>query len=524
MYEYYLQGKARIVPNVATDPWADYMANDLQQSRVRSRIVAPIVQGLGTETQQVWGLLMVHAYSHRRQWQASEANLLQRLGNQLAIAIDQASLFQQLQQQLAERQQAEAAVRASEELFRRAFDDAPIGISLVSPEGQFLRVNRYYCDLLEFSPGELLQMNFSEITHPEDLGADLDGFEQMRRGDLQTWQMEKRYITKSGTVVPVILNASLVRDLEGEPLYCIGHIQDIRARLEVDRIKDEFVSIVSHELRTPITSIAGSLMLLGADVYKNRPEKARNMLDIAIKNSNRLVRLVDDILSFERFESGQVELTKEPCLVQDLMLQAKDSVHSLADCAAVRLSVEPLEATLHAAPDAMVQTLTNLLSNAIKYSNPGQTVWLAAREWKGERGSQGAEERGQVSGIRYQVSGAGYQVSGTPTHPPYPSESHLRVYHPPIHLSTHLPTHLPTPSILFSVKDQGRGIPPEKLERIFEQFQQVDVSDARQKGGTGLGLAICKRIVQQHGGAIWVESQLGRGSTFYFTVPMGEES
>jgi signal transduction histidine kinase len=120
-------------------------------------------------------------------------------------------------------------------------------------------------------------------------------------------------------------------------------------------------------------------MLLGSGVYNTRPEKAKAMLDIAIKNSNRLVRLVDDILSFERLESGKVQLTKEPCQIEDLMLQAEDSVQSLADKAAVILIVNPLQATLQAAPDGIVQVLTNLLSNAIKFSNPGGRRWCWRR-------------------------------------------------------------------------------------------------------------------------------------------------
>ena len=359
------------------------------------------------------------------------------------------------------RKRLEQQVRDNEELFRRAFDDAPIGVALVSPTGQFLRVNRYYSDLLEYSLDELLQMSFQDLIHPDDLAADLVGLEQMNQGVIQTFQVEKSLITKTGIVIPVFLNSSCVRNADGSPLYSIRHIQDIRDRLEVERIKDEFVSIVSHELRTPITSIEGSLQLLGSRVYANRPEKAQNMLDIAIKNSTRLVRLVDDILSFERLESGKVELTKEPCQVADLMLQAEDSVRSLADKTAVVLVVNPLPATLYAAPDSIIQVLTNLLSNAIKFSYPGNQVVLEAK-----------------------VGGSGI------------------------------------PAILFSVTDRGRGIPAEKLETIFEQFQQVDVSDSRKKGGTGLGLAISKRIVQQHGGEIWVESQMGEGSTFYFTVPI----
>jgi len=648
MYEYYLQDNPRIVANVNHDRWADYLDNYLRHSGVKSKIVAPIVHGLDTASQRVWGLLMVHACAHYRQWQETEADLLQRLSNQLAIAIDQANLFQQLQAELAERKQAEAALQErerllraigdhlpkgfvyqlvhepgegfyfnyvsagieqvvglkpedivgnfevldnlileedrplvkklnyqsletlslfefemrrrtlwgdiqwsfvrsvphrledgrtiwygveiditnlkhteaalkdSEELFRRAFDDAPIGISLIAPDGKFLKANHYYCNLLGYTEEELLRMHFQDFTHPDDLEADLAGLAKMRQGEIQTFQMEKRYISKQGEIIPVFLNASLIRDDPGNPLYSVGHIQDIRDRLEVDRIKDEFVSIVSHELRTPITSIEGSLMLIGSGVYDTRPEKAKAMLDIAIKNSNRLVRLVDDILSFERLESGKVQLTMEPCQVEDLMQQAIDSVRTLADQAAVTVAMISCPATIHAAPDFIVQALTNLLSNAIKFSEPRQTVWVEAIEWEGGRVDEWEGEHGLKAGS--QVSGTQNQLSPSTQNPkPKIQNSNLETPNP----STRQPIYPSTSSILFSVTDQGRGIPAEKLESIFDQFQQVDVSDSRKKGGTGLGLAICKRIIEQHGGEIWVESELGQGSVFCFTVPVG---
>ncbi|MFZ4676044.1 MAG: sensor histidine kinase [Nodosilinea sp.] len=241
----------------------------------------------------------------------------------------------------------------------------------------------------------------------------------------------------------------------------MGQIQDIRDRLAIDRMKDEFISVISHELRTPITSIQGALVLLGAGVYADRPEKARHMLDIAITNSDRLVRLVDNILSFERLESGRVQLEPEPCQVAHLLYQAIDSVQPLADQAGITLALTPFTTTLWAAPDAIIQVLTNLLSNAIKFSYPGETVGVRAELGAGE-----------------------------------PS------------------------SVLFTVRDHGRGIPADKLGLIFDRFQQVDASDSRRRGGTGLGLAICKRIVQQHQGRIWVESQVGQGSTFYVALPL----
>ncbi|BAU13529.1 multi-sensor signal transduction histidine kinase [Leptolyngbya sp. NIES-3755] len=238
-------------------------------------------------------------------------------------------------------------------------------------------------------------------------------------------------------------------------------VRDISDRHHIDRLKNEFISVVSHELRTPLTAIQGCLGLLETGVYDQRPEKAKRMLQLASMNSDRLVRLVNDILDLERLDSGKVELTKEHCMAQELMQKAVEGVSAIADQTAIALSIEPTPIQVWAAPDAIIQTLTNLLSNAIKFS--------------------------------------------------------------PSHCTVSVSVHSQPNAVQFQVKDHGRGIPPDKLETIFGRFQQVDVSDSRQKGGTGLGLAICQSIVQQHGGNIWAESVLGQGSTFYFTLPNRSE-
>ncbi|PSR18597.1 hypothetical protein C8255_06665 [filamentous cyanobacterium CCP3] len=253
-------------------------------------------------------------------------------------------------------------------------------------------------------------------------------------------------------------------------------VRDISDRHKIDRLKDEFISIVSHELRTPLTAIRGALGILETGVLHDRPQKARQMLHMALNNTERLIRLVNDILDLERLTSGRIDLKLEPCPLADLMALAVNGVEAIAMEAGIELQVMPIDAVVMGAPDAIVQTLINLLSNAIKFSEPGGKIWLMAETM--------TDADANAWNLR--------------------TES------------------LPASFLRVAVQDQGRGIPADRLEIIFERFQQVDVSDSRQRGGTGLGLAICKQIVEQHGGKIWAESQLGEGSTFYFTLPLKE--
>ncbi|MGV0025571.1 PAS domain-containing sensor histidine kinase [Phormidesmis priestleyi] len=375
---------------------------------------------------------------------------------------------------ITERKRAEEVLRESEERFRSAFDDAGIGMSLTSLNGQFLKVNRSLCDLLGYSEVELLGLRFQDITHADDLVADMALLDRLLAGNGHNFAIEKRYLNKQGEVIWVLVTVSAIRDPQDQPLYCICQVQDIRERREVDRLKNEFISIVSHELRTPLTAIRGSLGLIATGIYDHKPQKAKRMIDIAIAESDRLARLVNDILDVERLDSGKVKLAMEVCEVSDLMQRAVEGMQAISSsypqgvvqATSITLCFTPLSAQVWAAPDAILQTLINLLSNAIKFSPPDSTVWLSAEMVESKLNAQ-------CSKIR------------------------------------------------FAVKDQGWGIPADKLEMIFDRFQQIDVSNSRQKGGTGLGLSICRSIVQQHGGEIWAESSLKvpTGSTFYFTLP-----
>ncbi|NJR49107.1 MAG: GAF domain-containing protein [Leptolyngbyaceae cyanobacterium CSU_1_3] len=280
-----------------------------------------------------------------------------------------------------------------------------------------------------------------------------NGTVQSRTGDL--------FHRHNGSSFPVEFVSSPIRE-EGKIVGAVVIFKDITERQIVEQMKDEFVSIVSHELRTPLTSIRSTLGLVASGWLDSHPEKSQRMLEIAYSNTNRLVRLINDILDIERIKFGKVTMEKKFCNADDIMTQSVDAMRAMAEKADIILSVVPIAAHLWADPDRLIQTLTNLLNNAIKFS--------------------------------------------------------------PAHSIVQLTAEICTDQILFCVKDQGTGIPSDKLEAIFDRFQQVDASNSRSQGGTGLGLTICREIVQQHGGKIWVESQLGSGSSFYFTLPIHIDS
>ncbi|NMG06996.1 hybrid sensor histidine kinase/response regulator [Brasilonema sp. UFV-L1] len=266
---------------------------------------------------------------------------------------------------------------------------------------------------------------------------------------------------KNGSSFPVEYVSTPILE-QGVVKGAVITFKDITDRQLVERMKNEFISVVSHELRTPLTSIHGSLGMLASGLLDPNSERGQRLLEIAVDSTERLVRLINDILDIERIESGKVTMAKQVCNAADLMTQAADVMQAMAQRYGVNLLVSPICVDLWADSDRLHQTLTNLLSNAIKFSPSGGTVWLTAERQEDQ--------------------------------------------------------------ILFQVKDQGRGIPSDKLETIFERFQQVDSSDSRNHEGTGLGLAICRSIVQQHSGRIWAESQLGEGSTFSFTLPIPKAS
>ncbi|MEH2359883.1 PAS domain-containing protein [Nostoc sp.] len=355
----------------------------------------------------------------------------------------------------------EDALRQSEEKFRQLAENiqAIFWIKDICNQ-QVLYVSNAYETIWQRSCESLYHnySNWLDAIHPEDRQRVENEFiEKFRTG-----QYDKKYriIRPDGSIRWIRDRAFPIKNELGKLVRIAGIAEDITELQQIDLIKNEFIGIVSHELRTPLTAIRAALGLLQTGIYDKKPDKFKRMIEIAAIDSDRLVRLVNDILDLERLESDRTVLEKTTCKAADLIQQAVAGVQAIANQQNITFKIHLTNAQVWAAADAIVQTLTNLLGNAIKFSPADSTITLSVQQQ--------------------------------------------------------------TDRVLFQITDQGRGIPAEKLEAIFGRFQQVDASDSRTKGGTGLGLAICRSIIDQHGGQIWAESTLSVGSTFFFTLPLPE--
>lgn len=364
---------------------------------------------------------------------------------------------------LSQRKAQEAETRRSEERFRRAFDDAPIGMALVEPTGRWLRVNRAICRMLDYSNAELLEKDYRSITYREDRAASEELVRRTLAGSDEPCQMEKRYMRRDGAIIFANVSVSLVRDASGAPLYMISQIEDISERKEGERIKREFIATVSHELRTPLTSIRGALGLIDAGALGYLPEKVGALVKIAYQNSERLVRIINDILDVEKLEAGKLEVQLESVPLTAFLAQAAAVNQPYGAKHDVRFFIEaPLaDACVLADPHRLMQVMANLLSNAAKFSPPGAEVRIRAVE----------------------------------------HDDRVRI----------------------EVQDHGTGIPEAFRARIFEKFAQADSSSSRNFAGTGLGLNITRELVKAMNGTIGFETVSGEGTTFHFELPRAQE-
>lgn len=263
-------------------------------------------------------------------------------------------------------------------------------------------------------------------------------------------------IRRDSSTFPVEISENRV-ELAGAS-RTISVFLDKTAQEELERMKSDFIAMLTHDLKTPLTSIHGILALLEEGVLGQLTDNGREMTKRVRRTCKRLLRLINDMLDLEKINLGKFGLELTDVLGSAVIEHSIETVKNLADERKIDLTVSSSDGTCWADEDRLVQVMVNLLSNAIKYSPDSSEIVVESHE----------EEPGYLN---------------------------------------------------FSITDKGRGIPEDKVSKVFDKFEQVEVADSKTRGGTGLGLAICQAIVQEHGGKIGVKSKFGEGSTFWFSIP-----
>jgi PAS domain S-box-containing protein len=352
-------------------------------------------------------------------------------------------------------------VHANEQRIQTILEAAQDPFIGIDPQGRITDWNSQAEVVFGWASEEVVGQQADRILLPPRFRGSLDAaladYAAHGKSALLARPIERLLIDRQGREIPVEIKVGLVDT--GDERFFSAFVHDISKRREVERLKDEFVTTVSHELRTPLTAIYGSLNLLHSGMAGDLPPDAKQLVAISHDGTERLIRLVNDILDVEKIASGKVEYNMQRQPLRPLVAQALRDMQPFADGLDVQVAlVDGQDAEVLVDADRIVQVCVNLLSNAIKFSPPGGTVEVAL------------------------------DVSAE--------------------------------SARLSVADHGPGIPPEFAGQLFERFAQVDATDRRAKGGSGLGLNICRNILQAHRGTISYTSKPGVRTVFWFELPL----
>lgn len=371
---------------------------------------------------------------------------------------------------ITERKEAEEALRQSEERYRLLFEQAQDGIFMIDETGHYVDANPSGCRMLGYTLEELCTMTAAEVLPKEDRPLFLERRTAFVEGrpTAEEWRLQH----KDGHLIPVESSIkpfgkgwgqAIVRDITERKQAETEKERLLKEKLEaleqLDRCKDEFLSVLSHELRTPLNAITGFGSLLADRVAGGLSERQGFFVDRILHGADRMLALVDDLLDVARMRTGRFQVQPMPGSFRAVLEETASAVRPLAERKQLTIHLEAEDRVLPFDPIRIRQVLQNLLINAIHFSHPGKSIRLR--------------------------------------------------------------TALSDSFLLTECRDEGIGISPEKLPKLFSPFHQIDMSNTRRVGGTGLGLCICKAIVEAHGGAIEVESDgLGCGATFRFRLPL----
>jgi len=377
---------------------------------------------------------------------------------------------------ITERKLAELALVQSEERFKGAFEAAAHGIALIDTNGKFIQINQPFCDIVGYTKTEMLTSDFQNFTHPDDIEVDIKYINQLLSNEIQCYHLEKRYFHKNGEFIWVILSVTLIRDENNIPVHFVTQVIDITKRKKIEQElqqhtkelsqlnidKDRFITILAHDLKSPFNSLIGLSDLLVKNFREydtNKIDKFVNQINNSAKNT---YKLLEDILTWIKAQAGKITFTPEKLNFSNICQNIIESLkQSATDKNIIINYFASEEINMFADKYMLLMILRNLVSNAIKFTNIGGQINIYA-------------EINQTNAI-------------------------------------------------ITVSDNGIGIGHDILNNIFEINALRSTEGTAHEQGTGFGLLLCKDFVEKHGGKIWVESEVGKGSEFKFTIPLFDE-
>lgn len=397
------------------------------------------------------------------------------------VAITAALLYVLVRRAIESQAHSERALRKQGELLRLFYTLPFVGMALTSPRSRRWRIaNPRLCEILGYAPDELTTKTWSELTHPDDLAADLAQFERMLAGEIDGYEMDKRFVRKDGAVVYTTINIRCVRDADGSVRDVLATVHDITRHKEAEeavqalnveleqrvaartaeleaanRELESFAYSVSHDLKAPLRGIDGYSQILLEDYGERLDDDGRQVLANVRRGVTQMHALIDDMLAYSRMERCPLEI--RPVELAPLVHAVVTAMPAASGATTARIDEQVPALQVRVDPDALMLALRNLVENALKFSRAKSDALV----------SIGAE----------------------------PCEGCVRLW----------------------VRDNGIGFDMQYHDRIFEMFRRLQ--RANEYPGTGVGLALVKKAVQRMGGRVWAQSMPGEGATFFIEVP-----
>ena len=365
--------------------------------------------------------------------------------------------FQGVLIDITSKKQAEQAMQKSEEKYRLLVESSPDGILSVDHNGRIVDCNNEICRLLGYSRGEVLGCELTRMVSNGSHGV-VQPFNIIEVNQSGFVEAEMDMIHCSGRIVPVWAKVVARGDAAGRgELQVVIYLRDMAERRKIEELKDQFISLVSHELRTPLTVVMGAVNTALAEGRRLPQTEVRRLLLDAVQGSEELSHILENLLELSRAQAGKVRLNLDTVRLDDMLLQVANKARQGSERHTLILKLPRRMPAVLVDRLRVERVLHNLIDNAIKYSSGGN-ILISARK------------RGDFAVIE--------------------------------------------------VRDKGIGISQEDQERLFQPFQRIRDEDTEGTKGTGLGLLVCRKLVEAHGGKIWVESDVGQGSAFFFTLPL----